>query len=93
MAVPSQGIEIVPSQAANELGWEKTYQENLDKVTSTGEEVGNGKQARDVPVSPFRDLPRWKAVRVFWFTCVCAFCIANVAIMDGYLITSESSSY
>ena len=65
---------------------------HVDTQIESGQMDGGTKVSGDTPVSPFRDMPRMKAVRVFWFTCLCAFLIAIVAIMDGYLITSRSHS-
>jgi hypothetical protein len=44
--------------------------------------------AGDVPVSPFKDLPRRKALWVFRRAVFYSVLIAWAAIMDGYLISS-----
>lgn len=45
----------------------------------------------DVPVSPFKDLPRRQALWVFRRAVLYAVLIAWAAIMDGYLVSSESA--
>lgn len=43
----------------------------------------------DIPVSPFKDLPRRKALWVYRKAVLISVLIAWSAIMDGYLVSSE----
>jgi len=48
--------------------------------------------SEEVPVSPLKDMPRRQAVWVFRKAVLFAMLVAWAAIMDGYLISSESTS-
>jgi hypothetical protein len=41
------------------------------------------------PMSAFQNMPRSKAIRVFWKVALFSVLVAWTAIMDGFLITSE----
>jgi hypothetical protein len=49
--------------------------------------------SEEVPVSPLKDMPRRQAVWVFRKAVLFAMLVAWAAIMDGYLISSEYTSY
>lgn len=63
---------------------EAEYANELDKVPKDAED--------DIPVSPFKDLPRRKAIWVFKKAVMYAVLVAWAALMDGFLISSMSTA-
>ena len=63
---------------------EAEYSNELDKGAKVDEQ--------EIPVSPFKDLPRRKAIWVFKRAVFYAVLVAWAALMDGFLISSASQS-
>jgi hypothetical protein len=60
-----------------------------DAEVAYAKKLGN-LDSEEVPVSPLKDMPRRQAVWVFRKAVLYAMLVAWAAIMDGYLISSES---
>lgn len=86
MALPEAEMRDMRIQEPmNEVALEKAEHDHVELKGKVAAED-------EMPVSPFRDMPRRQAIRVFWRVCLYSILVAWVAIMDGFLITSRSLS-
>lgn len=93
MSLPeAEARDPTVSQPLHELVLDKAEREAEhveDKDGNVIEPEAKAGAGLDVPLSPFRDMPRRRAIRVFWKVCLFSFLVAWTAIMDGFLITSQ----
>lgn len=64
----------------------KESQEHIEMMPS----VGFGATSQLKKVSNYADVPRAKALRMFWRVALFSLMAAWTAIMDGYLVSSKS---
>ena len=82
---------IVPNAViVNEVEKHETDHVAFGPIPSHASGVITKPSTNGPPQSPFKDLKRSKAIVLFWRTALFCFMAAWGAIMDGFLITSES---
>lgn len=81
----SNDVKNHPDSKTTEIGLENAEAEYAIELNKLGKDAD-----QNVPVSPFKDLPRSKAIWVFKKAVLYAVLVAWAALMDGFLISSES---
>lgn len=82
--VEAEARDPTAQRAIHDVALEKDEHDHYDNAIDK-----SGHDIESIPVSPFRDMKRSKALRVFWRVALYAILAAWAAIMDGFLITSE----
>ena len=80
MAPPEAEMRDPVLEPVHELAIEKAEHDHVEE--------SKGDLGDVPPQSPFKDMSRRKAIRVFWKVCLFSFLVAWTAITDGFLITS-----
>lgn len=81
----SADIKNHPDSKTTEIGIENAEAEYAIELNK-----GNDAE-QNIPVSPFKDMPRRKAIWVFRRAVLYAVLVAWAALMDGFLISSGFS--
>lgn len=74
-----------PDSKTTEMAIENAETEYANELDKGGKDLD-----QDIPVSPFKDIPRRKAIWVFKKAVMYAVLVAWAALMDGFLISSTS---
>lgn len=81
-------VKTHPDSKTTEMAIENAEAEYANELEKDAKGI-----EQDVPVSPFKDLPRRKAIWVYKKAVMYAVLVAWAALMDGFLISSTTSVY